>query len=63
LTSTLAYDAISKKCTEKIPISTTARHGLAVVSFDNKIYVVGRGPQPDESGTNINKVFHVGDGG
>ena len=38
----------------------TARHGLAVVSVDNKIYVIGSGPQPGGSGTSINEVFHVG---
>jgi hypothetical protein len=40
----------------------TARHGLAVVSFDNRIYVIGGGLQTGGSATNINKVFHVGDG-
>jgi hypothetical protein len=39
---------------------TTTRHGLAVVSFYNKIYVIGGGPQPDGFGTNINEEFHVG---
>jgi hypothetical protein len=39
----------------------TARHGLADVSFDNKIYVIGGGQQPGGSGSNINIVFHVGD--
>jgi len=40
----------------------TARHGLAAaVSFDNKIYVIGEGPQPDGSGSNINDIFYVGD--
>jgi hypothetical protein len=41
----------------------TARHGFAVVSFDNKIYVIGGGPLTGGSGTNINEVFHVGDSG
>ena len=40
----------------------TARHGLASVSFEYKIYVVVGGPQPGGSGTNINEVFHVDNG-
>jgi hypothetical protein len=27
---------------------STARHGLAAVSFDKKIYVIGDGPQPGD---------------
>lgn len=41
----------------------TTRHGFADVSFDNIIQVIGGGSQPGGSGTHINKVFHVGDGG
>ena len=36
---------------------STARHGLAVVSFDNKIPVIGGGPQPGGSQTNLNEIF------
>ncbi len=39
----------------------TARHGLAAVLFDNKIYVIGGGQQPGGSGGSLNEVFHVVD--
>ena len=39
---------------------TATRHGLSAVSFDNKIYVIGGGPQPGGPGSSINEVFHVG---
>jgi len=35
----------------------TARHELAAMSFDNKIYVIGGGPQPDGYGSNITRYF------
>ena len=38
----------------------TARHVLAAVSFDNKIFVSSGSPQPGGSGSNIDEVFHVG---
>jgi hypothetical protein len=49
---TLVYDPASNKWIEKTSMPT-ARHGLAAISFNNKIYVIGEGPQPgrDESNT------------
>jgi hypothetical protein len=45
------------------PPVPTARHGLAAVSVvddeDNKISVIGGGPQPGLSVTNVNEIFHV----
>ena len=37
----------------------TARHGLGAVAIDDKIYVIGGGPQPGMSVTNANEIFHV----
>jgi len=55
------YHTTTNKWTSEESMST-ARHGLADVSFtDNKIYVIGGGPQPDDSGTNINELFHGDD--
>jgi hypothetical protein len=35
----------------------TARHGLAAVAIDDKIYVIGGGPEPGGSQTNLNEIF------
>nr|WP_261377852.1 kelch repeat-containing protein [Candidatus Nitrosocosmicus arcticus] len=37
----------------------TARHGLAAVAIDNKIYVMGGGPQPGGSTSNLNEIFII----
>lgn len=37
----------------------TARHGLGAASVDNRIYVLGGGPQPGLSVSNANEIFHV----
>jgi hypothetical protein len=37
----------------------TARHGLAAVAIDNMIYVIGGGPEPGGSGSNLNEIFHI----
>ena len=38
----------------------TARHGLAAVYIqDDKIYVIGGGPQPGLSVSGANEIFHV----
>ena len=37
----------------------TARHGLAVVSVNDKIYVIGGGPQPRLSVSNVNEIFNI----
>jgi N-acetylneuraminic acid mutarotase len=42
----------------EIPMPT-ARHGLGAVSFDNRIYVLGGGPQPGLSVFNANEIYHV----
>jgi hypothetical protein len=38
---------------------STAPHGLAAVEIGDKIYVVGGGPEPGLSVTNVNEIFHV----
>jgi hypothetical protein len=35
----------------------TARHGLAAGAIDNNIYVIGGGPQPGGSSTDVNEIF------
>lgn len=52
------YDpATSKWISEtKMP---TARHGLVAVGIDNNIHVVGGGPRPGGSGSNLNELYHV----
>ena len=37
----------------------TPRHGLGAASVDDKIYVLGGGPQPGLSVSNANEIFHV----
>jgi N-acetylneuraminic acid mutarotase len=56
------FDTLSNKWTSEKSMPT-ARHGLVIASFDNKIYVIGGGPHPSESGSNINEVMYVGDSG
>ncbi len=42
------------------PPMPTARHGLAVVyAEDDRIYVIGGGPQPGLSVSSANEIFHV----
>jgi N-acetylneuraminic acid mutarotase len=42
------------------PAMPTARHGLAAVYVeDDKIYVIGGGPQPGLSVSSVNEIFHI----
>jgi N-acetylneuraminic acid mutarotase len=54
------YDANTNKWRSEPPMPT-ARHGLGAVYIeeDNKIYVIGGGPQPGLSVTDANEIFHV----
>lgn len=54
------YDAKTNKWTSEPPMPT-ARHGLAAVYYieNNKIYVIGGGPQPGLSVSSANEIFHV----
>jgi N-acetylneuraminic acid mutarotase len=53
------YDAKTNKWTSEPPMPT-ARHGLAAVYIrDEKIYVIGGGPQPGLSVSGANEIFHV----
>jgi N-acetylneuraminic acid mutarotase len=53
------YDAMTNKWTSE-PSMPTARHGLVAVTIDDdKIYVIGGGPQPGLSVTGANEIFHV----
>ena len=53
------YDAKTNKWTFEPPMPT-ARHGLAAVYIqDDKIYVIGGGPQPGLSVSGANEIFHV----
>jgi N-acetylneuraminic acid mutarotase len=52
------YDVINNRWSIEPPMPT-ARHGLAAVAIEDKIYVVGGGPEPGLSVTNVNEIFHV----
>src|SRR5919109_2036491 len=53
------YDAKTNKWTSEPPMPT-ARHGLGAVYIeDDKIYVIGGGPQPGLSVSSANEIFHV----
>lgn len=52
------YDLKSNKWESQEPIPTS-RHGLATVSFDDKIYVIGGGPESGLSITGVNEIFNV----
>ncbi len=52
------YDIKANKWFIETPMPT-ARHGLGAVSFDNRIYVLGGGPQPGLSVSNANEIFHA----
>jgi N-acetylneuraminic acid mutarotase len=54
------YDIKTNKWITKAPMPTS-RHGLGAASVENKIYVIGGGPQPCLSVTNANEIFHVTD--
>jgi N-acetylneuraminic acid mutarotase len=53
------YDTNTNTWTSEPPMPT-ARHGLAAVFVqDDKIYVIGGGPQPGLSVSSANEIFHV----
>ena len=35
----------------------TSRHGLAAISIGNKIFVIGGGPEPGLSVSNVNEIY------
>ena len=50
------YDTDNGKWTslESMP---TPRHGLAAVSVDNRIFVIGGGPEPGLSVSDVNEIY------
>src|SRR5919106_1082431 len=52
----MAYNPKTNTWASEQPMPTP-RHGLASVSIDYKIYVIGGGPQPGGSQTNLNEIF------
>jgi hypothetical protein len=50
--------AVSNEWSSELPMPA-ARHRLAAVAIEDIIYVIGGGPQPGGSGSNINEIFHV----
>ena len=53
------YDTETNIWTSEPPMRT-ARHGLAAVyTEEDKIYVIGGGPQPGLSVSSANEIFHV----
>ena len=55
------FDVISGTWTSDISMPT-ARHGLVAVAIDNVIYVIGGGPQPGGSSSNLNEIFNTSKG-
>jgi len=52
------YDPKTDKWTSEAPMPT-ARHGLSVQFANGSIYVIGGGPEPCKSVTNVNEIFKV----
>jgi N-acetylneuraminic acid mutarotase len=52
------YDPETNKWIAEQPMPT-ARHGFAVVSMDNRIYLIGGDPNPGHSVSGINEIFVV----
>jgi N-acetylneuraminic acid mutarotase len=53
------YDVKTSNWTIEPPMPT-ARHGLGAVSVDNdRIYVIGGGPEPGLSVSDVNEIYHV----
>jgi N-acetylneuraminic acid mutarotase len=52
------YNVKNNKWESKEPLPT-ARHGLAAVSVNDKIYVIGGGPEPGLSVTSVNEIFNI----
>jgi hypothetical protein len=41
----------------------TARHGIAVEVVGDRIYIIGGGPEPGASVTNVNEIFRISTSG
>jgi N-acetylneuraminic acid mutarotase len=52
------YNVKNNKWEFKEPLPT-ARHGLAAVSVNDKIYVIRGGPEPGLSVTSVNEIFNI----
>jgi N-acetylneuraminic acid mutarotase len=52
------YDVKTNKWTIEPPMPT-ARHGLGAVSVEDRIYVIGGGPEPGLSVSDANEIYHV----
>lgn len=53
-----AYDPETDRWQTMIPMPT-ARHGLGTAMVGDRIYVIGGGPQPGGSFSNVNEVFRL----
>nr|MDQ4013505.1 galactose oxidase [Thermoproteota archaeon] len=42
------------------PPMPTARHGLGAAPYEDRIYVIGGGPQPGLSVSDVNEIYHIG---
>jgi N-acetylneuraminic acid mutarotase len=52
------YDPANNTWTIESPMPT-ARHGLGVTSFDDRIFVIGGGPHPGLTVSDENEIYHV----
>jgi N-acetylneuraminic acid mutarotase len=51
-----SYRPVTDKWFSATPMPD-ARHGLAAVTVDNKIYVIGGGPQPGLTVSGLNQIY------
>lgn len=55
------FDVVSDSWTSEMGMPT-ARHGLVAVAIADMIYVIGGGPQPGGSSSNISEIFNTSKG-
>jgi hypothetical protein len=58
LDSNERYDPVNNTWTIESPMPT-ARHGLGVASLDDRIFVIGGGPQPGLIVSDANEIYYV----
>jgi hypothetical protein len=56
------YDRKTNKWTSESPMPT-ARHGIAVEVVGDRIYIIGDGPEPGASTSNVNEKFRISTSG
>jgi N-acetylneuraminic acid mutarotase len=52
------YDIKNNTWTSELPMPT-ARHGLGAASYEDRLFVIGGGPQPGLSASDANEIYHT----